>query len=100
MIERYESMRLSALEGGGSPVNAGLGLFLERGMADWLRLWSSLPDLSRTVQDRNQQTFQGRIENPIGSGEVLKGPSVQELKMVMTEIMMRQFREVQIQCRA
>lgn len=98
MVERYESMRRSALEGGGNPVNAGLGLFLERGMAAWLRLWSSLPDPLRNMQNRNQQTCQDRIKSPIGPGEALKSPSAQELTMVMTEIMMRQLREVQ--CRA
>lgn len=98
MIERYESMRRSALEGGGSPVNAGLGLFLERGMAAWLRLWSSLPEPLRNMRNENQQIFQARIENTVEPGEVLKSASAQELTLVMTEIMMRQLRG--IPCRA
>jgi len=98
VIERYESMRRSALEGGGSPVNAGLGLFLERGMAAWLRLWASLPEPAGNLRNENPQTFQVRIKNLMETREVFKGPSARELTMVMTEIMMRQLREVP--CRA
>lgn len=90
MIERYENMRRSVLEGGGVPGGAGLGLFLEQGMAAWLRLWSALPE--PLVRGGASAVPAAREEPPPGG---VVGSSKKELAMVVAEIVMKQLRSAQ-----
>lgn len=67
-VERYEQLRVHALEGGPSGFRLGLALLERRGVAAWTRAWSS------TAPGRSAATIPGaNVPAPVAGDDELVG---------------------------
>jgi hypothetical protein len=65
LAERYEQLRAAALGGGAEGWRLGLGVLAGKGVAGWIRAWTTCPAPATTAP---MHTVLGRTPGPAPSG--------------------------------